>query len=1298
MNRKKKSEIGYYTKVGSDEENKIKIKNKNKKNNCNNFQKSYQKSNQKSLNPKKIKFDVNNFEKYKSKKSSGQINDDSSPTKETMHSPSNYKKKANEKTKSKSKSKEKEEKEKEKENKKLKNKNKIDIKETPKKHKNEETEGKNNNKFDTFESVTITKNENEDELVTSFERKPSELKSPHTISDDSFTSSYEDENSNLDKKEYEEKNKKNNDKNIEKNKKKINEIINRDCQTYSELADNELIYVDKINYNKDEDEEEKLIDIKDTNKKEKNKNEIKNSNKKNQGNNLKIPKLDLDENNLNEKEKVKEKELKEKEREKERNKKIEKLKNIEINTKMTTRHAKYMNNNNNHKINCKIIVNKSPRDVKMKTERDSSTPKINTAIIISHKKLDEKIPYIPVNQRKKLTVNKKLIDSFKIKDLTKTKSLNFNDSDIPKMETIKKNDKDKIFLSNFKKSERKIIGFTKTNTEEKNRYKKKYLNGNNLKDNYFNLNKNKTSLENIRYKASVSNRKHRDTKSYLEKQVSHTIEVSDENINKKRNKNDSQNNKNNTKEKIKNGNNEFYRKKNTVLITTNNKLGINLDNLRMSNKNTQSTNIIPKKISYHTNSKKIIYEPKKLGVIKVRSTEKSNSTPFYNNMSYDPNQYLKNKLKDAFYSGNKQKTNNLNNTLNDMNNNNIIENNLFKKTENIQKKIIGLSNMDAEVEQINQYNNKGLLNNTIVNGLNNVNNLNSKLNSSYDIGKIENFRTNNNYFIKNNNNNKVNNNSFISNKLNDKNNSASNLINLLSQKERYSLYNYYDIETKSNNNNNLALNNMQDNSLFHHNNSYDIGVNEQMKTVNNQTQLINLIGNNFLGPNIVQNNPINNSIGNINNIDLQSIIPNNFNLEQNNFLSINFEDLIILQEYLKKIIISLNKNKVIENECFEFWNYYYNSSICCQLDKLFPNPLDSNAVRISINYTLMSIILCYDYSFENELLNKCYTTLYDILKLSYKNLMLICEHILSKITKESLTNIWVLKLSIIVNASNFNDYNQFLLNGYNMTIVERISYNTNIIVQNLRFLLKNFKSNKNDILTSIFKKIREKTYEEINTFFREKILRITNINGSILASVFLLKNNNFRTLPAPYVRTKNNKEFSLVLDLDETLINFKPRDNGEDGGVLRVRPGITEFLEEVGKYYELIIFTTATQDYADVLIDEIEEDKIYFDHRLYREHAVIIDNDFVKDLTRIGRPLDKIIIVDNMPQNFRLQKENGIIIKAFWGEDNYDTALIDLYPILVNIAKEGGDVRKSLVKYRDEIVKNVTSCISKNDM
>ena len=62
-----------------------------------------------------------------------------------------------------------------------------------------------------------------------------------------------------------------------------------------------------------------------------------------------------------------------------------------------------------------------------------------------------------------------------------------------------------------------------------------------------------------------------------------------------------------------------------------------------------------------------------------------------------------------------------------------------------------------------------------------------------------------------------------------------------------------------------------------------------------------------------------------------------------------------------------------------------------------------------------------------------------------------------------------------------------------------------------------------------------------------------------------------------------------------------------------------------------------------------------------------------------------------------LQKENGINIKGFWGEDIYDTALINLSTILVKIAQERGDIRVGLEKYRDEILEKVSSNLSKRE-
>ena len=603
--------------------------------------------------------------------------------------------------------------------------------------------------------------------------------------------------------------------------------------------------------------------------------------------------------------------------------------------------------------------------------------------------------------------------------------------------------------------------------------------------------------------------------------------------------------------------------------------------------------------------------------------------------------------------------------------------------------------------------------NNFMNGMYNINTLELSslpdLNSSFD-SRMQSFNNNfqfglNNDFYnrtaqKNYHNNTINSNNFANNT-----NKFTNINNYLGLNNIGNLNNLNGLGYINRDNENfinMSNFNLNNNKSFYDlrqthlnsydlNSSYNIGYNNPLSNYqNNQVNLSNLLNNNYLGlNNNIQRNISNYVYGNYN---LQNIFPKKSS-------SINIEDLLVLEEKLSEISVALNKTKIMHNECFEFWNYYFNCSLYGSLEKLFTNVMDSNNVQISINYILMSVLICYDCSFDIEVLNNVYSVLKDLLNLNHKNLMLIYEHILSKISTESKDNIWVLKLLNIVNSSKnseLNDYN--IINGYSMSIVEKINFNTGIIIQNIRVLLKNYKTPKVEYLTSLFKKINEKSYEDINNFYRQYILRVDNMNGSILASVFLKENSDFKSEPAPYLHTMNHKPYSLILDLDETLVHFKVNPENESEGVLKVRPGVMEFLDAVDKYYELIIFTCATQDYANLLIDAIEENKIYFEHRLYRQHTVIIDNDFVKDLTRIGRPLDKIAIVDNMPQNFRLQKENGINIKAFWGEDIYDTALINLSPILINIAEEGGDIRKGLAKYRDEIVEKVTSNISKHNI
>lgn len=67
--------------------------------------------------------------------------------------------------------------------------------------------------------------------------------------------------------------------------------------------------------------------------------------------------------------------------------------------------------------------------------------------------------------------------------------------------------------------------------------------------------------------------------------------------------------------------------------------------------------------------------------------------------------------------------------------------------------------------------------------------------------------------------------------------------------------------------------------------------------------------------------------------------------------------------------------------------------------------------------------------------------------------------------------------------------------------------------------------------------------------------------------------------------------------------------------------------------------------------------------RFYRQHTIPDGTYFVKDLSRIGRDLAKIIIIDNVPENFQYQPDNGIFIKS-WYSDPDDEALNELCPLL----------------------------------
>ncbi|XP_054236783.1 carboxy-terminal domain RNA polymerase II polypeptide A small phosphatase 1 isoform X2 [Indicator indicator] len=166
----------------------------------------------------------------------------------------------------------------------------------------------------------------------------------------------------------------------------------------------------------------------------------------------------------------------------------------------------------------------------------------------------------------------------------------------------------------------------------------------------------------------------------------------------------------------------------------------------------------------------------------------------------------------------------------------------------------------------------------------------------------------------------------------------------------------------------------------------------------------------------------------------------------------------------------------------------------------------------------------------------------------------------------------------------------------------------------------------------------------------------------------------------PEIKPQDASKLCVVIDLDETLVHssFKPVNNADfiipveiDGIMHQVyvlkRPHVDEFLQRMGELFECVLFTASLAKYADPVADLLDKWGA-FRTRLFRESCVFHRGNYVKDLSRLGRDLRRIIIVDNSPASYIFHPDNAVPV-ASWFDNMADTELLDLLPFFERLSK-----------------------------
>lgn len=315
------------------------------------------------------------------------------------------------------------------------------------------------------------------------------------------------------------------------------------------------------------------------------------------------------------------------------------------------------------------------------------------------------------------------------------------------------------------------------------------------------------------------------------------------------------------------------------------------------------------------------------------------------------------------------------------------------------------------------------------------------------------------------------------------------------------------------------------------------------------------------------------------------------------------------EEQLSSLLNSIRLTSVSVDDCIGLWDIVINKDITNTIER-YLNVNNKKATLFYLRYLeLLSIMLsCVFGKCINDTIKK---RLIELMRVHYRIMMSILKWIIEQ--NATLPNHMLNQLKKLINRRDLNyktstststststtlnhrSKSNHLDNGdeyYFSLILNYINTIASIHQEIILYQPEELKAMDKDVICRINDIMQNEalfSMNDIDMIFKSKIIPAVSFNhdhnstSTVYANVNANANqgNNHRKLlekidlktPKLFLNKESLKEYTLVLALQNTLINYIKENDDDDEGVVKFRPGLHEFLSNCCLYYELVVFT-----------------------------------------------------------------------------------------------------------------------------